>query len=154
MFHGETAINLDAKGRLAIPTRYRDDVAAMSDSRLVVTVNPFDKNHTLWLYPLGEWERVQRQVMSLSTTKEKHRWVQRAMVGSASQCDMDGNGRILLPTPLREFAKLDKRVTLLGLGHRFEIWDETQWREHRERNLQEGIESDPDLSLELDGLAL
>lgn len=154
MFHGETSINLDTKGRLAIPTRYRDAIDERCDGQLVLTVNPFDQQHTLWLYPEPEWTRVQRQVMALSTTKATHRWVQRFMVGSAARCDMDGAGRILVPGPHREFAGLTKKVTLLGLGHRFELWDDAAWNAQRDEQLKGGIEADPGASLELDGLSL
>jgi len=154
VFHGETSINLDAKGRLAIPTRYRDAISESSSDQLILTINPFDTNHNLWLYPLPEWERVQRQVMALSTSNETHRWVQRFLVGSAARCDLDSAGRILIPGPQREFAGLSKKIALLGLGHRFELWDDATWNALRNQQLEGGLESGGQASMELDGLSL
>lgn len=137
MFHGETAINLDSKGRMAIPTRYRDQIDELCGGRLVVTYNPWEP-YSLWMYPLGDWEKVQREVMALPPFKENHRWLQRWLVGSAARVDPDGQGRILLPQTLRSVAGLDKRVTLMGLGHKFEIWDEENLNKTRQQRLKRG----------------
>ena len=139
MFFGETAINLDAKGRLAIPTRYRDDLAAACSNRLVLTYSAFDSG-CLWLYPENEWDRVREQVMALSTFNASHRSLQRRLVGSATQTEPDGNGRLLLPQTLRQAAGLEKRVVMMGMGQRFEIWNENvlnQRRIEEEREMQE-----------------
>mgnify|MGYP001812949271 FL=1 len=123
MFFGETAINLDAKGRLAIPMRYRDAIQERSDGQLVLTYSAFD-NGALYLYPKEEWERVRDEVTGLSTFNPGHRSLQRKLVGSASAVEPDGNGRIQLPQTLRQVAGLEKKVVLLGMGSRFEIWNE------------------------------
>ncbi len=139
MFFGETAINLDAKGRMAVPTRYREDLASACENRLVLTYSAFDSG-CLWLYPEPEWERVREQVMGLSTFNTSHRSMQRRLVGSATQLELDGNGRVLLPQTLREVAGLEKRVVLMGMGQRFEIWNETvlnQRRVEEEKEIQE-----------------
>lgn len=141
MFFGETAINLDAKGRLAIPIRYRDAIQEASDGRLVLTYSAFDSG-ALWLYPEKEWERVRDEVTGLSTFNPAHRSLQRRLVGSASGTEPDGNGRIQLPLTLRQVAGLEKRVVLLGMGSRFEIWNETvlnQKRVEEEKSLSEGV---------------
>lgn len=139
MFFGETAINLDAKGRLAVPTRYREDLEAACGNRLVLTYSAFDAG-CLWLYPQPEWERVREQVMALSTFNASHRSLQRRLVGSATQLELDGNSRILLPQTLRQVAGLDKRAVFMGMGQRFEIWNEEVLNERRaaeEREIQE-----------------
>ncbi|MFC1688977.1 division/cell wall cluster transcriptional repressor MraZ [Pseudomonadota bacterium] len=139
MFFGETAINLDAKGRLAIPMRYRDAIQERSGGQLVLTYSAFD-NGALYLYPEEEWERVRDEVTGLSTFNPGHRSLQRKLVGSASTVEPDGNGRIQLPQTLRQVAGLEKRVVLLGMGTRFEIWNETilnQKRVEEERSLDE-----------------
>lgn len=139
MFFGETAINLDAKGRLAVPTRYREDLEAVCENRLVLTYSAFDAG-CLWLYPQPEWERVREQVMGLSTFNASHRSLQRRLVGSATQLELDGNSRILLPLTLRQVAGLEKRAVFMGMGQRFEIWNEdilNQRREAEEREIQE-----------------
>ena len=139
MFFGETAINLDAKGRLAIPMRYRDVIQEMCSGRLVLTYSAFDSG-ALYLYPEQEWERVRDEVTGLSTFNPGHRSLQRKLVGSASAIEPDGSGRIQLPQTLRQVTGLEKRVVLLGMGDRFEIWNETilnQKRVEEERSLDE-----------------
>jgi MraZ protein len=123
VFFGETAINLDAKGRLAIPVRYREVLADECGNRLVLTYNPFEQG-SLWLQSKQTWEQMRDKVTGLSNFNAGHRSLQRRLVGSATALEPDGNGRILLPPSLRQGAELDKRVILLGMGNRFEIWDE------------------------------
>ena len=123
MFFGETAINLDAKGRLAIPIRYRDTLAEQCGNRMVLTYSAFDSG-SLWLQSEQTWERVRDEVMALPNFNASHRSLQRRLVGSATAVEPDGNGRILLPPSLRQVAGLEKRVIMLGMGSRFEIWDE------------------------------
>ncbi|GAB4169388.1 MAG: division/cell wall cluster transcriptional repressor MraZ [Wenzhouxiangellaceae bacterium] len=137
MFFGETSITLDAKGRMALPVRYRDALEKACDNRLVVTYSAFDPG-CLWLYPEPEWERVRDQVMQLSTFNPAHRSLQRRLVGSATQVEPDSNGRLLLPQTLRQVAGLEKKVVLMGMGGRFEIWNEnvlSQRRAEEERSM-------------------
>ena len=139
MFFGETAINLDAKGRLAIPMRYREAIQEACGGRMVLTYSAFDSG-ALWLYPEEEWKRVRDEVTGLSTFDAGHRSLQRRLVGSASSTEPDGNSRIQLPLTLRQVAGLEKRVVLLGMGSRFEIWNETvlnQKRVEEEKSLSE-----------------
>lgn len=124
MFYGETAITLDSKGRMAIPTRFRDAIAEVCANRLVFTYSAFDPG-CLWLYPEPEWQRVRDDVMKLSTFKDSHRALQRKLVGSASLAEPDASGRVLVPQSLREVTGLEKRALLMGMGARFEIWNET-----------------------------
>ncbi|MBT8063165.1 MAG: division/cell wall cluster transcriptional repressor MraZ [Xanthomonadales bacterium] len=139
MYFGETAINLDAKGRLAIPTRYRELIAEQCAGRMVLTYSAFDSG-ALWLYPEQEWQRVRDEVMRLSTFKASHRGLQRRLVGSATPVEPDGSGRIQLPLTLRQVAGLEKHVVFLGMGSRFEIWNETtlgQKRREEEMSINE-----------------
>ncbi len=130
MFFGETAINMDAKGRFAIPTRYRELIDEHCAGRLVLTYSAFDSG-ALWLFPEQEWKRVRDDVMRLSTFKPSHRALQRRLVGSASSLEPDGNGRMQLPQTLRQVAGLKKHIVLLGMGSRFEIWDENTLNQKR-----------------------
>ena len=122
MFQGETAITVDDKGRLAIPTAYRDEVAR-GGNRLVVTYNPYEAG-CLWLYPESEWQRVRDHVVALPTAKRVHRNLQLKLVGAATVVEPDGNGRIVLPPTHRNAAGLEKKVVLLGMGGKFEWWSE------------------------------
>jgi len=138
MFFGETAINLDAKGRLAVPMRYREDLREQCGNRMVLTYSAFDSG-VLWLYLEKEWQRVRDEVMALPSLNSSHRSLQRRLVGSATAVEPDGNGRILLPPSLREVTGLEKRVVMLGMGSRFEIWNENTLNQKRveEANLDE-----------------
>lgn len=150
MFRGVNTLNLDAKGRLAIPARYREALREQCAGALVVTVDP---DHCLLLYPMPEWVEIERKLMRLPALKADVRRLQRLLVGHATECEMDGSGRILLPPPLREFAELDKRVVLVGQGNKFELWEEATWNERREAWLAEGL-GDVDLAAGLESLAL
>jgi MraZ protein len=139
VFFGETAINLDAKGRFAIPTRYRELIDEQCAGRLVLTYSAFDSG-ALWLYPEKEWKRVRDEVMGLSTFNASHRGLQRRLVGSATPVEPDGSGRIQLPLTLRQVAGLEKHMVFLGMGSRFEIWNEktlNQKRAEEERSIGE-----------------
>lgn len=130
MFFGETAINLDAKGRLAIPVRYRESLKEQCENRMVLTYSAFDAG-SLWLYLEHEWQRVRDEVMALPSFDASHRSLQRRLVGSATALEPDGSGRILLPPSLREVTGIEKRVVMLGMAKRFEIWDEDTLNQKR-----------------------
>lgn len=123
MFQGETAISVDDKGRLAIPTAYREQLAQECAGQLVATYNPFEHG-CLWLFPRAEWEAVRDQVNALGSVKAVHRALQRKLVGAAAPLEPDGNHRILLPASQRGAAGIEKRAVLLGMGNKFELWSE------------------------------
>jgi MraZ protein len=123
MFYGETAINLDAKGRLAIPVKYREMLADAWKNKFVLTYNAFE-NNSLWLYSQEQWEKVRDEVMKLSEWDQTHRTLRRRLVGSAFHISPDKGSRLLLPKTLREVSSLEKKVVMVGLGDKFEIWDE------------------------------
>ena len=100
MFQGETAITVDDKGRVAIPTAYRDAVARECGNRLVIAYNPFEAG-SLYLYPFKEWERVRDAVNALPSTRAAHRSLQLKLVGAATPVELDGNGRISIPASHR-----------------------------------------------------
>jgi MraZ protein len=123
MFQGETAITIDDKGRLAIPTSYRDLVARECGNRLVITYNPFEPG-SLYLYPQPVWEKVRDQVNALPRTRSVSRNLQLKLVGAASFVEPDGNGRISIPVSHRNAVGIDKKAVLLGMGDKFELWSE------------------------------
>ena len=134
MFRGATKITLDAKGRLAMPTRYRERIVERSNGRLIATVDRSDP--CLLIYPLPEWEEIELKLRRLPTLNPSVRRLQRLMIGHATDLELDTNGRILIPPSLREYARLAKTAMLIGQGNRFELWDEAQWNENREQWLQ------------------
>jgi MraZ protein len=147
MFQGETAITVDDKGRLAIPTAYRDEVAR-GGNRLVVTYNPYETG-CLWLYPEAEWQRVRDHVVALPSAKRVHRNLQLKLVGAATMVEPDGNGRILLPASHRGAAGLEKKAVLLGMGSKFELWSEQAHAAQVQSTIGEDEVSDAMLELRL-----
>ena len=149
MFRWATKVTLDDKGRLAIPTRYRERIIARCDGQLVATV---DKDYCLLIYPFPDWEEIERKLMRLPSLNKKARRLQRLMVGHATEVDLDGHGRILLSRELREFAGLGHQAMLIGQGNKFELWDEERWNRKRDEWL--GDDDDTDLPAELESLSL
>ena len=151
MFRGINPINLDAKGRAALPTKYRDRVTNRCDGHMVLTVHPFDR--CLLLYPLADWEVIESQVNALpNSTSRQARRLQHLMVGYATELDLDAANRLLLPAMHRDHAELDKRLILVGQGQKFEIWNEARWTSMTEIYLNETV--DDDASVELINLSL
>src|SRR5580704_13904618 len=142
MFRGINGINIDAKGRVVMPTRYRERLQLDSKSAVVLTIDTEER--CLLLYPLPEWEEIEKKLAGLPSFNPAARRIQRLLVGHATDVEMDGHGRVLLPPLLREYAGLNKRVVLIGQGKKFELWDETHWDKCRGKWLQE--ESDADIS--------
>lgn len=128
MFRGVTTLNLDAKGRIAIPTRYRERLQSCCASQLVITV---DKDECLLLYPEPEWVEIERKLRNLPSFNPVARAYQRLYIGHAQDVEMDGQGRILLSAELRKYANLNKRVALVGQVNKFELWDEEAWSAKR-----------------------
>lgn len=128
MLRGINTISLDNKGRLAIPSRYRDALSECCDSQLVLTV---DRDGCLLLYPLPVWEEIERKLIRLPALNPQVKYLQRLLIGYATECVLDNQGRILIPESLRLFAALDKSVILIGQGNKFEIWDETAWEKQK-----------------------
>jgi MraZ protein len=130
MFRGINAINLDDKGRMALPKRYREALEKDAKGQVVVTIDT--EEHCLLLYPLPVWEEIELKVEALPSFNKLTRRIQRLLIGHATELVLDGNGRVLLPPLLREYAHLGKSVVLLGQGKKFEIWDEKSWKKGRE----------------------
>ena len=147
MFQGETAITVDDKGRVAIPTAYRDEVAR-GGNRLVVTYTPYEAG-CLWLYPESEWQRVRDQVNALPNAKRVHRNLQLKLVGAATLVEPDGNGRIVLPPTHRGAAGIEKKAVLLGMGGKFELWSEQAHAAQIQSTIGEDEVSDAMLELRL-----
>jgi MraZ protein len=129
LFRGISSLNLDTKGRLAIPTRYREQLVDVCASELVITA---DMDHCLLIYPKPTWLEIEKKLVEMPTFDAAARNMQRLYIGSAAELDMDGQGRILLPPALRKFAGLDKKVALVGQMNKFELWDEETWNSKQE----------------------
>jgi len=128
MFRGPSKVTLDAKGRLAIPSRHRDRIIARGEGHLIVTID----RECLLIYTLPDWEEIERKLIRLPSLHERSRAITHLLLAHAIEQEMDGNGRILIPKEHRTFAGLDRQVMLLGLGQKFELWDEERWNARRD----------------------
>ena len=123
MFQGATELSLDAKGRLAVPTRHRESLTSGSGG-IVLTAHP---DRCLLLYPRAAFTPIGAKVSTLSSFNEQARWWQSLVVGFAEDLELDGSGRILVSPALRKFADLKKTVALVGQFSHFEMWDVSVW---------------------------
>ena len=147
MFRGVSTHSLDAKGRLAMPARYREQLQACCAAHLVVTI---DTDRCLLIYPEPNWREIERKLEKLPSFNPTARKLQRLYIGHAHDVDMDSQGRVQLPPELRQFANLDKRVALIGQSNKFELWDEDTWVARRDQWLNEEdlveLESSPEFA--------
>jgi MraZ protein len=125
MFRGTQVLSLDGKGRLSIPAKYRETLATRAAGTLILTADP---NECLLLYPLPDWEPIEQRLDALSSFNSATRRIKRLIVGNATEVEMDGSGRIVLPAVLREFAAIEGEVMLVGQGKKFEIWNVERWK--------------------------
>lgn len=152
MFRGLTSINMDPKGRMALPTRYRDSVLERCTGQLIATIDTEEK--CLLLYPLPDWQEIERKIEALPSFNKAARRVQRLLIGHATEVELDSAGRIMIPQLLREYAGIDKRVMLVGQGKKFEIWSEDDWNAKREEWLSEDSLADEGLPDMMQNLSL
>lgn len=148
MFQGAAQLNLDSKGRLAIPARYRDMLLEQCAGQLVLTA---DADGCLLVYPQPEWQPILSKLLALSALDPRIRGLQRRLIGYAEDIVMDAAGRVLISPALRSYAVLDKRVMLIGQGKKFELWDEAKWLVQQDNALSFDYK---DLPPELEGFTL
>ncbi|ROQ20836.1 MraZ protein [Marinimicrobium koreense] len=146
MLTGSHSINMDAKGRMAIPTRIRESFVASCEGRLVLTAHT--QQRCLLVYSEPDWLERLPKIQALPDNDPAAGRIKRLWIGYATQLEMDGNGRILVPPTLRSFARLDKKLMLVGLGDKMELWNEDSWQDLIEQPL------DTELSPELQSLTL
>lgn len=148
MFRGATSLNLDVKGRLAVPSKHRDALQAQCAGNLVLTAHP---HGCLLLYPQPAWEPIQAKMMALSSFDKQSSALQRLLVGYAEDITLDSAGRLLVSPSLREFAGVEKQAMLVGQGSHFELWNMDAWRAQLERVMSgDGM----DLPAEMEGFSL
>ncbi|QPG26593.1 division/cell wall cluster transcriptional repressor MraZ [Pantoea sp. SM3640] len=152
MFRGATLVNLDSKGRLAVPTRYRDLLIGESQGQMVCTIDLHQP--CLLLYTLPEWEIIEKKLARLSSMNPLERRVQRLLLGHASECQMDNAGRLLLANTLRQHAQLTKEVMLVGQFNKFELWDEQTWYQQVRDDIDAEQSAQEPLSERLQDLSL
>jgi len=129
MFQGAAALNLDAKGRMAVPARHREALQALGEGRLVLTAHP---HRCLLLYPAPAWEPIRAKILAAPSLEPQSAMLRRLLVGFAVEAEMDAAGRILVAPELRAYAGLEKEVWLVGQGGNFEIWSDAGWKQQQE----------------------
>ena len=144
MFRGIHSVNMDAKGRLAIPAKFRELLNSACGGQLVITIDPVAR--CLALYPLPQWEEIQTKIENLPSLNPGAKRMQRLFIGHASDCDLDSSGRFLIPSPLRDYASLEKKLVLLGQGQKVEIWSDENWQAQLDSMLadSDGMDSLPE----------
>lgn len=156
MFRGITAISLDAKGRIAIPTRYRGLLCAEQHeaeiSQVVLTIDT--DAPCLLLYPVEEWETIERKIAALPSFNQTARRIQRLLIGHATEVELDSHGRLLIPGLLRDYAGLQKEAMLVGQGRKFEIWATDRWQIARDEWLASDLSNTDEMPNELKHLSL
>ena len=152
MFRGATLVNLDSKGRLAVPTRYRETLIEESEGQMVCTIDLHQP--CLLLYTLPQWEIIEQKLSRLSSMNPAERRVQRLLLGHASECQMDSAGRLLIASTLRQHASLTKEVMLVGQFNKFELWDEQTWYQQVREDIAAEQAAQEPLSERLQDLSL
>lgn len=142
MFKGRFEYTIDEKGRIMIPVRFREIIEEEHGGRVVIT--NFDK--CLVLYPLKEWNALEKKLSSLPSMKKSVTVFLRFVVSSATECQMDKQGRILIPQALREFAGLQKDIVIVGAINKLEIWSKAVWMDEFRRVMEEFDSIREDLS--------
>jgi MraZ protein len=152
MFRGVNGVNIDIKGRMVMPTRYRDRLQQDSRGCVVLTIDTEER--CLLMYPISAWEEIESKLAALPSFNPAARRIQRLLIGHATEAEIDNHGRILLPPLLREFAGLSKRAMLVGQGKKFELWDDAHWQKRRDEWLDDESNLDGDLPEEVKSLSL
>ena len=135
MFQGTSLLSLDAKGRMTMPSRHRDGLASVCSLAVTLTRHP---DGCLLIYPRPVWEERRKALMQLGFGA---RALQRIVLGSAVDCELDGAGRLLIPSDLRTLAGLGREVALVGLGEHFEVWDAARLALEEQKALEAGLEA-------------
>ena len=124
MFMGEYNHTVDKKGRLIMPAKFRE----MLNDKFIITKG---LDHCLFVYPIDEWEFIEQKLKSLPFTQKDARAFVRFFFSGALETEIDKQGRILIPPNLREFAKINKEVVVIGVSTRIEIWSREEWESYR-----------------------
>lgn len=137
MFRGSSFHTIDNKGRVIIPARFRNIIK--TDGTNTVMVSRMD--NCLVAYPLNEWSKIEKRILSLAEKSHSMRRFRRVFIGGAHACPCDKQERILIPPPLRSYAQLEKDIVLVGVLDHFEVWSRNSWE-------QENLELEKDMQSE------
>jgi len=130
MFIGEYQATIDEKGRISVPAKFRTQLK----TKVVVTRG---LDNSLFLYAMDEWKKLAEKLASLPISTANTRAFSRLMLAGAMDCEIDKQGRIMLPGYLKEFAKIDKKIVFAGLYNRIEVWGEELWNTYKQQTEQQ-----------------
>jgi len=125
MFRGHFEYLVDQKGRIAIPAKFREILSASQEDRLIIT--NFDS--CLWAYPVSAWQELEKKISKLPQFLPEVKSLQRVFISAACECNLDKQGRFILPISLKEYAQIEKDVMIIGMTQRIEIWAKKRWEE-------------------------
>lgn len=132
MFKGIHNLTIDAKGRMKMPMKYQKQNQEESGlTSVVLSIHPDD--NCLVLYVADAWNELEKKIDALPSLNVFTKRLKRKLIGHATELEVDSNNRLLIPAPLRDYAKMDKKIILSGQGNNFEIWDELSWRQELEK---------------------
>ena len=138
MFRGVDHVNMDAKGRIALPSRHRERLPAEFTTRVIANIDT--QSSCLSIFSVPEWQRIEQQIYQLPNEPAIKRY-KRVMLSHAREIELDSQGRARITAELKSYAKLEKKIVLVGLGNKIEVWDEQRWEEEQQDGL-ELIQSD------------
>lgn len=150
MFQGNYQHTIDEKGRIIVPARFREAIRAASGGAEAEGVMLSRKEGCLYAYAYPQWREIATELQSLAKTSAAMQRFRRVFIGNAADCPFDKQGRILIPTTLRDHARLDKDVVLVGVQEHFEFWNPESWAMENERvdeEMQKGDVQDEIASL-------
>lgn len=125
MFMGECQHSMDDKGRLIMPAKFREALG----ERFVMTRG---LDNCLFVYPLGEWKDLEEKLKKLPMTRQDARAFVRYLLSGAAECELDKQGRISIPSNLRNHGQIDKDVVVIGVGNRIELWSREKWEPYKD----------------------
>ncbi len=128
MFRGSSIHSLDPKGRIIIPSRFRDVIRAGGGDAVMIT----RMDRSLFAYALDQWNRIEKKIFDLAEKSDAMRRFRRVFVGGAFECVCDKQGRVLIPPTLRDYANLEKEIILVGVLDHFEIWSKDNWEKENQ----------------------
>jgi MraZ protein len=152
VFRGIQVINVDQKGRIAIPKRHRNQLVAEVQGQIILTIDT--EQRCLLLYPFPIWEKIEQKVAALPSFQPTTRRIQRLLIGHATELNLDSHGRILIPPLLRDYAGIAKQIVLVGQGNKFELWDQESWQQQRDKWLNTEIATEGVIPDELKTISL
>lgn len=150
MFRGVHNLSVDTKGRVKIPTHHQAQINEIYSGKMVLSIHPDDE--FLLLYPLKDWQILEEKISALPSLNIHTKRLKRKLIGHATDCELDRVARILIPSTLKHYVHIDKKIIMSGQGHNFELWDENTW--HKQFDSLDTLSKQIQIPIELAQLLL